>query len=90
MRFLLVFTVLLLSACAGTNFSYDQARQIQVGMTEAEVISVMGSPYSVVSRGEEQMWIWSRANAFGQAKSVSFKMKDGLVSEVPTIPASFK
>lgn len=90
-RFLLVIGVVaLLAGCAGTNFTYDQARKVQVGMTEAEVVQVMGRPYSVVSRPDGQMWVWSRANAFGSAKAVSFRLKDGKVVEVPAIPDSFK
>lgn len=59
-------------------------------MTEAQLTNMMGRPHTVVSRGDEQMWVWSYANAFGGAKAVSFKIKDGVVVEVPTIPASFK
>lgn len=83
--------VALLAGCAGTNFSYDSARQVKVGMTEAEVTRLMGPPYSVASRGDEQMWVWSRANGFtGASRAVSFKMKNGQVIEVPQIPESFK
>ncbi len=80
-----------LSGCAGTNFSYDNARKVQVGMTEAKVTQIMGRPYMVTSRGDEQMWVWSRANGFtGSSRAVSFKMKNGVVAEVPAIPDSFK
>lgn len=90
-NFISAFVVMAaLAGCAGTNFSYDQARRVQLGMTEAEVMQVMGRPYSVVSRPDGQMWIWSRANAFGSAKVVSFRLKDGKVVEVPDIPDSFR
>lgn len=83
--------IALLAGCAGTNFSYDNARKVQVGMTEAEVTRLMGPPYSVAARGDEEMWVWSRANGFtGTSKAISFKMKDGVVVEVPPIPDSFK
>lgn len=85
-----VIVLAALAGCAGTNFSYDQARQVRLGMTEAEVMQVMGRPYSVVSRPDGQMWVWSRANAFGSAKAVSFRLKDGKVVEVPDIPDSFR
>lgn len=87
---LYAFFAAFLMGCAGTKFSYDNARQVEVGMTEAQLTNMMGRPHTVVSRGDEQMWVWSYANAFGGAKSVSFKVKDGVVVEVPTIPASFK
>jgi hypothetical protein len=84
-------SALILAGCAGTNFSYDEARKVQVGMTEDQVVSIMGPPYSVVARDGAQMWVWSHANGMtGASRAVSFKMKDGKVAEIPTIPASFK
>lgn len=77
--------------CAGTRFSFDSARQVRVGMTEAEVTKIMGRPYSVNSRGDVQVWIWSQANGFtGAHQSVSFPMRDGKVESVPKIPESFR
>lgn len=86
-----LFLVATLSGCAGSPFTYDQARQIKVGMPESQVSEIMGRPYQVVARGEEQMWIWSHANGLtGASQAISFKMKDGRVAEVPVIPASFQ
>ncbi|WP_054064888.1 outer membrane protein assembly factor BamE domain-containing protein [Pseudomonas asplenii] len=86
-----VALALTLSGCAGTSFSYDDARRVQVGMTEEQVTQIMGPPYSVVSRPDGQMWIWSHANGMtGASRVVSFRLMDGKVVEVPTIPASFK
>ncbi|MBC3345451.1 outer membrane protein assembly factor BamE [Pseudomonas sp. SWRI196] len=82
---------LVLAGCAGTNFSYDDARKVKVGMTEDEVTQIMGPPYSVVSRADGQMWIWSHANGMsGASRVISFRMVDGKVVEVPVIPSSFK
>lgn len=82
---------LAIAGCAGTNFSYDNARRIKIGMTEAEVIQIMGQPYSVVSTADGQSWIWSHANGFsGSSRTISFRLVDGRVTEVPNIPASFK
>ncbi|MBY8946367.1 outer membrane protein assembly factor BamE [Pseudomonas sp. SH10-3B] len=82
---------LVLSGCAGTSFSYDDARKVQVGMTEEQITQIMGPPYSVVSRADGQMWIWSHANGMtGASRVISFRLVDGKVVEVPTIPASFK
>lgn len=80
----------LMAACAGTNFDFASARQVKLGMTEAELTKIMGSPYSVVSRGDTQIWVWSHATGFGSAKSVSYSLRDGKVIAVPTIPDSFK
>jgi len=56
-------------------------------MTEQQVTKLMGRPYSVVSKGEEQIWIWSQANGLtGSSQSVSFIMRDRKVVSVPTIP----
>ncbi|KAF2395376.1 outer membrane protein assembly factor BamE domain-containing protein [Pseudomonas frederiksbergensis] len=82
---------MVLSGCAGTDFSYDEARRVKVGMTEDQVTQIMGPPYSVVSRADGQMWIWSHANGMtGASRVISFRMVDGKVVEVPTIPSSFK
>lgn len=82
---------LVLAGCAGTNFSYDDARKVKVGMTEDEVTQIMGPPYSVVSRADGQMWVWSHANGMsGASRVISFRMVDGKVVEVPVIPSSFK
>jgi len=86
-----VCLVLALSGCAGTSFSYDDARKVQIGMTEEQVTQIMGPPYSVVSRADGQMWIWSHANGMtGASRVISFRLMDGKVVEVPTIPTSFK
>ncbi|MES2116822.1 MAG: hypothetical protein V4578_16795 [Pseudomonadota bacterium] len=84
-----MLTLAIISGCAGTRFSWDQARMVKVGMTEAELTSLMGRPYMVSTKGDVQLWIWSEASAFGGSRSVSFPMKAGKVSSLPTIPASF-
>lgn len=82
---------LFIAGCAGSSFKYDNARKVEVGMTERQLTALMGKPYSVVSKGDTQIWIWSHANAFtGNSQAVSFIMKDGVVESLPTIPASFK
>lgn len=86
---LIMAAVALLVACAGTPFTFGEASRVKVGMTEEQVYELMGNPYSVVSKGDSQMWVWSHATAFGGAKSVSFEFKDGRVATVPTIPKAF-
>ena len=88
---LVAVVVALLTACAGTKFSFDQARQVKVGMSEAEVTELMCKPYMIKSQGDTQIWIWSHANGMtGGSQMISFEMKAGKVESVPTIPASFK
>jgi len=79
-----------LSACAGTAFNWDSARQIKAGMNEQEVTAIMGQPYLVQSKQSGVVWVWSYADAFAGAKSVSVVFIDGKVSEPPPIPTSFR
>lgn len=91
MRYIAVMLLALaVAACAGTPFRFDNARQVKVGMTESEVTQLMGSPYMVTAKGEEQIWVWSYSNLMTGNRVVSFTMKDGKVLSVPTIPESFK
>lgn len=91
MRILCIASLLLaLSGCAGTNFTFDQARQVKVGMTASEVTSIMGRPYAVNSRDGAEIWVWSRANGFtGSSRAVSFTLRNGIVENVPVIPDDF-
>lgn len=89
-RALVIYLAATMVGCAGTRFSFEDARRVKVGMTETEVVDIMGRPYSVNSRGDVQVWIWSFANGIsGGHRTVSFVFKDGRVATVPTIPASF-
>jgi hypothetical protein len=93
MRALFISFVIAFSSvgCAGSPFSFENARQVKIGMTESEVTTLLGTPYSVLSRDNEQLWIWSYTNLMvGDSRVVSYVMKDGRVSRVPTIPGSFK
>lgn len=84
-----VIVAVVLSSCAGSSFNWDQARSIKTGMTEAQLVDVMGKPYMVTARGDSQIWVYSHANAFAGAKSVSFILKDGRVVETPVVPQAF-
>lgn len=79
-----------LTACAGTAFKWDNARQIKAGMTEQEVEAIMGAPYLVRSQNGGVTWVWSYADAFAGAKSVSVVFVNGKVAEPPPIPTSFR
>ncbi|KAF1307033.1 hypothetical protein BLX42_22435 [Pseudomonas sp. SG-MS2] len=71
---------------AGTPFTFGQASQIKVGMTEDKLYKNMGNPYMVTFRDGGQMWIYSHATAFSGAKTVSFETKDGKVTKAPYAP----
>jgi hypothetical protein len=88
--FSMIVAAFVLSACAvGTPINWNNARQVQVGMTEDQVLVLMGRPYAVASRPEGQRWIWALGTSFGGSQSMSITFKDGKVIEVPPIPASF-
>ena len=81
---------MLLVACAGTNFSFDRARRVQVGMSEADVKKLLGRPYMVTSTPDSQLWTWSYANGItGAHKTLVIPMKDGKVASVPNLPNDF-
>ena len=88
-RFLLAAVVVVLAGCAGTPFTFGQASQVKVGMTEDQLYEIMGNPYMVVSQEDGQRFIYTHATAFGGAKSVSFETKDGKVTKVPYIPKDY-
>jgi len=82
--------IILLTGCAGTYFTFDKARQVQLGMTESELNHLMGKPNVVTSSGGHVKWVYAYGNGFGTGRSVSFVFTDGKVTEVPSIPESFK
>lgn len=88
-KILMACVALWLAGCAGTNFKWDDARQLKKGMTQQEVTALVGKPYMVVSKGEGvQRWVWSSASMLS-AKSMAVTFKDGIATDVPDIPDSF-
>jgi len=83
--------VLVLAGCAGSNFQWDAARKISVGMTGPEVERLMGPPNSVRSTANGMVWVWVHVNTLaGTSRTLSVPFKEGRVTEVPQIPESFK
>lgn len=83
-----VFAALLLlnlASCAGTSFEWDNARQVKIGTSEAELTALLGKPYLVKTQGDVQVWVWSYANGFSGSRAVSFSLKDGKVVAVPNL-----
>ena len=54
-------------------------------MTEAELRALMGRPSSIKIRDDTQIWVWSYADSSARTRSVSFELKDGLVTAIPFI-----
>lgn len=79
-----------LVGCAGTQFTWDQARQLRNGMTEQEATAVMGAPTTVRAQGDRQTWVWVWVNSFTGTQTVSAVFQNGTLVEAPKIPDSFK
>jgi hypothetical protein len=54
-------------------------------MTEAELRMVMGRPSKVLIKDATQMWVWSYTTPSNTTRSVSFELKDGIVTAIPYI-----
>jgi outer membrane protein assembly factor BamE (lipoprotein component of BamABCDE complex) len=86
----LLAAALFITGCAGSQFQWHEAARVRVGMTTAQVQQIMGRPYSVVTQGETERWIWSYADVMftGSVRSFSIQVKNGRVIEVPRIPSN--
>ncbi|NKI18952.1 outer membrane protein assembly factor BamE [Spongiibacter sp. KMU-166] len=80
---------LILVACAGVPFTWENARKVELGMSADQVTELMGNPYSVTTRGGEVIWVYTWVNLASGTKTVSYIFKDGAVISVPTIPDGF-
>lgn len=85
-----VSLALSLSACVsyGTPIKWDSVRATHAGMTEKELLAVMGQPSSVSTRGTDTIYIYMFVSTSGSAYA-SFKLNDGIVTLAPTVPAGF-
>ena len=87
MRILLIalFISGLLCGCVGgRQFDMNKAQQIKPGMTRAEVVALIGhNPKSTgvsCSRGDcYEMMTWAYAIAYGSAKALAVRLKNGVV-----------
>lgn len=69
------------TGCAGTNFSEADTARIRNGMTESEVVEILGKPYSRTQvNGQTAVLTWSYSAAFGGAKAASYRFVDGKVA----------
>lgn len=84
-------TTLALAACAGTQFKWDSARQIKLGMTTQEVTALMGAPNNVSAVGDTVRYVWADVNLMrGTTKTLAIDFVDGRVQKAPPIPDEFK
>lgn len=87
---LVIFAAALLAGCVsmGTDFDETAIDSLQVGMTKAEVIGLLGQPNQVItnSDGSERLvWVHSTGSAFvANARSVGLPFDtDGLLTDIP-------
>jgi hypothetical protein len=80
----------LLSACAGTQFKWNDVRKINAGMTSEEVIQIMGQPNGIYSQEGKLIYSWYSASLINGNRVVRIEIKDNKVTEAPAVPNSFK
>jgi hypothetical protein len=87
---IVVVAALLSTGCMSVGTNYDPAavERLRVGMTEAEVIQMLGKPNQVIgnSDGSERLiWVHSTGSMFGaNARSVGLPFgPDGRLTDVP-------
>lgn len=84
-KFSLIVLAFLLISCAGTPFEWTDTAKIHNGMTEAEVVAILGKPYSRTQSGATSILTWGYS-AYGQgSKAVSYAFKDGRVTGQTTV-----
>jgi hypothetical protein len=89
-RLSILLAVSLLSACAGTQFKWSDARKINAGMASEEVIQIMGQPNGIYSREGKLIYSWYSASLINGNKAIRIEFKDNKVTEAPAVPSSFK
>lgn len=84
------FAALLLAGCVSTGTNYDAAAvdRLQVGMTKAQVVQLLGQPNQVItnSDGSERLiWVHSTGSMLGaKARSVGLPFsREGRLTDVP-------
>ncbi|WP_043797599.1 outer membrane protein assembly factor BamE domain-containing protein [Azospira oryzae] len=91
-----VFALLLslvLAACAGTPFKWNDARRVEAGMTKPEVTGLLGTPNRVSTTPNDStryVWVWVNGMS-GTTRSLVVDFdRDGRVIKAPRIPDEFQ
>lgn len=75
---LIVSASLTAISCAtrGRHVDFERANRVEVGMTEAQVLELMGKPTDVHKDGAGEMWMWIYVQVGpGQSRSESFAVR---------------
>lgn len=90
MKRLFLLAALVISGCTvqrGTYVEWEDANKVRNGMTQEQVIEIMGEePNTVIGNGEELVWFYAQANVVTggtYSRSIRFKFKDGRTYDVP-------
>lgn len=89
-RLLTVTLCVALAACAGPDFSWEQARQLKTGMTPAQVEAIMGPPNNVRSTPTGMTWVWVWVNLYAGTRTLAVVFENGVLTKVPDLPAGYK
>lgn len=71
------------AGCAGTPFKWEDTEKVRDGMTEQEVVAILGQPYSRTQSGKTRILTWSYSAAFSETRAVSYAFVDGRVTGAP-------
>jgi hypothetical protein len=70
----------LLAGCAGTPFRWQDVDRVHDGMTEPQVVAILGPPDSRSQHGNRLALGWAHVNPITtRIRSVGFTLVDGLV-----------
>jgi outer membrane protein assembly factor BamE (lipoprotein component of BamABCDE complex) len=64
---------------SGTPFRWEDADKVQNGMTEAEVVVILGKPYSRRESGDDAILVWSYTSSAGGSHAVACRFSKGRV-----------
>ncbi len=77
--------LLLLAGCAGTPFRWQDVDRVHDGMTEREVVAILGPPDSRSQHGNRLALGWAHVNPITtRIRSVGFALVDGRVAGATT------
>jgi hypothetical protein len=83
-RFIGIILILLTGCATGSKFTFEQSSKVKVGMTEAEVLSIMPAPAVKKKRPDDSVaWSWHYDNGF-KAITSTIILQGGKVISVPT------
>src|SRR5688572_17277184 len=69
----------ILTACAGTPFSWEDTAKIHNGMTEADVVAILGEPRTRAQSGNVVILTWAFGTPAG-GRAVAYRLVNGRVS----------